>query len=208
VDFKETTRVLAEKAKYQVVTHPEETQVEASGCAGTNGHDNPHDVSWREEVERKKASQCQYGKPHPGKDGGRVQAGNDRTVPELANHKVEVAIETVNAVSAAMHEEKLKEVQCVLFGTDKSKGWTQIIEKRFPPAILRSCCADPGGFVKAEEIWRLDLIYINGYVPVCEEHPGNVGTVLGAKHFAVIINGDRTQEKPLDIEGHQVLNTE
>ena len=46
-------------------------------------------------------------------------------MPELANHKVEVAIETVNAVSAAKHEENLKEVQCVVSGTDKSKGLTQ-----------------------------------------------------------------------------------
>jgi hypothetical protein len=36
------------------------------------------------------------------------------------------------------------------------------------------------------------------------------GTLVpcSAKHFAVIINSDRTQEKPLDIEGYQVLNTE
>ena len=129
-------------------------------------------------------------------------------MPELANHKVEVAIETVNAVSAAKHEENLKEVQCVVSGTDKSKGLTQIIEKRFPPAILRSCCADPGGFAKAEEIWRLDLIYINGYVPFCVRNIQGTLLPCSAKHFAVIINSDRSQEKSLDIEGYQVLNTE
>ena len=113
---------------------------------------------------------------------------------EKAKHQ-EVAIKTVNATSAATTEEDLLEVQCVVFGDMSTKRWARIIEKKFPPATLRSCCADQGSFAKAKEKRIIDLIYLNGYVLFCAKNIQGTLTLCSTRHFAVIINSNR--EMPL-----------
>jgi hypothetical protein len=103
----------------------------------------------------------------------------------------EVTIKTINATSAATTEEDLAEVQCVASGDVPTMRWARIIGNKFPPAALRSCCADPGGFAKTKGIRIIDLIYLNVYVPFCVKNIHGTLTPCSTWHFAVIIKGNR-----------------
>ena len=113
-----------------------------------------------------------------------------RTSAEKAKPQ-EVTIKTINATSAATTEEDLVEVQCVASGDVPTMRWARIIGNKVPPAALRSCCADPGGFAKMKGIRIIDLIYLNVYVPFCVKNIHGTLTPCSTWHFAVIIKGNR-----------------
>jgi hypothetical protein len=171
--LKEATRISAGKAKHQVKLHPEGMRMEVSNPAGTNNpatHDNLHDMGRSEMVETEGKFQWQTDGSHR---GGTTKKA---TMPEIATCREKVAVKTVNTTSAAM----------------TSKEW-DTMEKEFSLTRLRSCCADPGGFVRAGEIRIADLIYLNGYVPFCIKNIQDRLTPCSTRHFVIVTNGTRTR---------------
>ena len=133
-----------------------------------------------------------------GKDGHKTKDG---AMPGPDGHKDEVATKTVTVVPAAAKgnvEEARQEVPRM----DTTKEWEV---KLIPPAV---CNTDLGDLTSVKEDRILNLVYLNGYVPLCAQRIQETLAPRLTKHFAVFENGDRTRSSPLDTKGYTTLNTE